>query len=463
MSAFHTSPRRALPVRGIVGDMPSGSISVRTRAHKPLTQTEWAEAERVAARVHAEFHRLMEALPEHARHASGMSRHLNVLRATCQRVVQAMQAFDGGPSILTRLPGVEGLRQLLDGFAAAGADAGDVAAAQSAVASLERLITLAGGSHAKLIERLNVSSPAAEATGSAAVSLSAPEHRAALHDAAVRVTGRSCELSLAVYAFRAAADDPAILERALAKGVLGSLVMPGGMPMVLSSGDTLRVGEEAARAGAARAPGTMPEQVLKPFTTDPLPLLTSRSRSGKLYQVVDPKVGTEGRLIDVVTALKARHPMVDPGTGRPTLDAIWSLVTCPSRRLILDVYLHADMERLFRPSLDALLWAPDLNIAPDDRWVMRLPAGPRLQLLGRGLGSAQSELHPRHAELSAHFFRHVGWDADEFVGFRCEVMHPVWRAGYSIALEYLGPSPDNAGNGADGPATDRFSSPRTTR
>lgn len=431
MSTIGGSRPQALRVGGIVEWMPPSSASSRVRTPRPLNEPEWAEAERVAGRLHAELHRLIESLPEHARHASGMSRHLKVLRATCQRVVQAVQGFDGSPSMLTKLPGIEGLQQVLDGFAAAGADAGDVAAAQSGLASFERLITLLGGSQSKLTERLGVSGPVAG--GSAHLSLGAPEHRAALHDAAVRVTGRSCEVSLAIYAFKVAADDPAVLERALAKGLIGSLVMPGGMPMVMSSGDTLRIGSAAARRN-----GQMPEEVLRPFTTDPLPLVTSRNRSGKLYQIVDPKVGLDGGLIDVVTALKARHPLMDPGTGRPTLDAIWSLVTCPTRRLILDVYLHADMERQFRPSLDALLWAPDLNIAPDDRWVMRLPAGPKLQLLGRGIGAAHTDLYPRHAELSACFFDHVGWEPDEFVGFRCEVVNPVWRAGYSLALEYLG-------------------------
>jgi hypothetical protein len=438
MSSIQGSRRQAVRVGGIVEWMPPSTSGSRLRTPRPLSESEWAEAERVSGRVHAELHRLMESLPEHAQHASGMSRHLNVLRATCQRVVQAVGSFDGTPAMLTRLPGVEGLRQVLDGFAAAGADAGDVAAARSALASLERLITLLGGSQSKLIERLNVSGPVA---GSGAhLSLGAPEHRAALHDAAVRVTGRSCEVSLAIYAFRVAPDNPDVLERALAKGLIGSLVMPGGLPMVMSSGDTLRTAHPEEGRGAARPDGQMPEEVLRPFTTDPLPLVTSRNRKGKLYQIVDPEAGMESGLIDVVTALKARHPLMDPGTGRPTLDAIWSLVTCPTRRLILDVYLHADMERMFRPSLDALLWAPDLNIAPDDRWVMRLPSGPKLQMLGRGLAASGSELYSRHAELSAYYFRHIGWDPDEFVGFRCEVLSPVWRAGYSMAMEYLGPS-----------------------
>ena len=429
----NANPARDGSVRGIVEWMPTVSSSGRSRVAKPLNQQEWAEAERVSGRVHAELHRLLEWLPEHARHASGMARHLGVLRVTCQRVVQAVQAFDGTPGFLVKLPGVEGLKQVIEAFAAAGADAGDVEAARSAVASFERLIAQLAGSHSKLIERLGVSRGGA-ASGGGGLELATPEARAALHAAAVRVTGRSCEVSLAIYAFRRAPEDPSVLERGLTKGLIGSLVMPGGMPSVMSSGDTLRVEGERR---PARRDGAMPEQVLKPFSTDPLPLVTSRNRAGKLYQIVDPKAGSEAGLIDVVTALKARHPFIDSQTGRPTLDAIWSLVTCPTRRLILDVYLHGDMERLFRPSLDALLWAPDLNVAQDDRWVMRLPAGPKLQLLGRGVGAAASPLYARHAELSAYSFEHLGWDPEEFVGFRCEVEYPVWRAGYSMALEYL--------------------------
>ncbi|HYC99914.1 MAG TPA: hypothetical protein VEB22_01700, partial [Phycisphaerales bacterium] len=229
--------------------------------------------------------------------------------------------------------------------------------------------------------------------------------------------------------------------RALCKGVIGAVVAPGGLPLVLGSGDTLHTEEAALAAGLA--PGGQVrtrETILSAFTTSPLPTVTSKSRTGSLHQVIDPAAfaGGESRPVDVVTALKACHLMYDPATGTPTLDAVWSLVNCPSARLIFDVYLHADMERLYRPSIDALIWGPDLNAPVQDRWTTRLPNQPRLQLLGRGLTHAASEHYARHAEVSAAFYGHIGWDPDDFVGFRCELRYPVWRAGYCMGFEYLG-------------------------
>lgn len=445
------------PRKGIVRVMTSSPSQLRTWSARPLNPAEWAEAERVAQRLTIELRQLINALPEHARHASGMSRHLNVLRATCQRVVQAVQEGAGTPAMLAKLPGIEGMRQFLDGFKLTEVDGTDVEAAQSAIEGFERLITTAGGSQSKLIDRLNVS-PTSRQTGGPA--LATTEQRAALYHAAAAVTGRKCDISLSIYAFRADPQSPTTMQRALAKGMLGSVLSQGGVPMILSSGDTVKGDDEVRRVmqlNREAMRGRTPEAILRPFSTDPLPMVTSRNRKGTLYQVIDPAaasarvegqggdgavggVGDEDveRSLDVTTALLASHPMYDAQTGLPTLNAVWSLVSCPTAKLIFDVYLHADLERLFRPSIDALLWSASLDIPEDDKWVMRLPAPPRLQLLGRGLANAATDLYPRHAELTRYFFDHVEWDPEEFVGFRCEVVYPIWRAGYCMGMEYLG-------------------------
>ncbi len=441
-SAPTSRPAHASASAGIVRTMSMMPGQIRTWVARPLLADEWAEAQRVAERLHADFGHLIVTLPEHARHASGLSRHLGVLRVTCQRLVQAL-ADPISPLMLSRLPGIDGLRQVLDGMKRAGCDDADIETAQSAVEAFAQLIQSLAGSQTRLTERLNIST-----SGSATANGQAPGDEASreqVYRAASTLTGRSCELTMSLYAFRVAPDDPATLERALTKGLIGSVVTPGGLPMILSSGDTVRSDEEIRRLRALNQEGELrgrtPEAILKPFTSDPLPMVTSRSRKGKLYQVIDPaKVGPE-RPVDVVTALKARHPLMDAQTGRSTLDAVWSIVNCPSAKLIFDVYLHQDMERWFRPSIDALLWVPDLNIDEDDKWIMRVPSGPKMQLLGRGLGGAASPLWSRHAELSAYFFDYLGWNSEEFVGFRCEVQYPVWRAGYCMAMEWLRSAP----------------------
>jgi hypothetical protein len=421
--------------------MPTSPGQVRTWTARPLHADEWAEAQRVAERIHADFGHLIAMLPEHARHASGLSRHLGVLRVTCQRLVQALTE-QSSPLMLSRLPGIDALRQVLEGMKRVGCDESDIEQAQSAVEAFANLITTLAGSQTRLTERLNIST-----SGTANGNGHAPgddASREQVFRAASTLTGRSCDLSLSVYAFRVAPDDPTQLERALTKGLIGSMMTPGGLPMILSSGDTVKTAEEVRRLMSVKEGGELrgrtPEAILKPFTSDPLPMVTSRSRKGKLYQVIDAaKAGPEP--LDVVTALKARHPLMDPATGRTTLDAVWSIVNCPAAKLIFDVYLHQDMERWYRPSIDALLWVPDLNIDEDDKWIMRVPSGPKMQLLGRGLANAGSPLWHRHGELSAYFFDYLGWNPEEFVGFRCEVQYPVWRAGYCMAMEWLRDQP----------------------
>lgn len=402
---------------------------------KALSDAEWGEAEKVAARLSAELGRAIKELPEHARHASGMSRHLGVLRATCQRVVQAVSE-GGSAGMLTRLPGVEGLRQFIDGLRTAGVSTADVESVQSAVEAFESLIRMTGGSQTKLTERLQRSSmPASRETG-----LGSIEDREALYWAATRVTGRRCRVSLSIYAFRPRPGDPNVLERALAKGLIGSVSTPGGLPVVLSSGNTLATGTEPSETtldSSSEMRGRTPEAILREFTTDPLPMVTSRGRHGTLFQVIDERASATGEPIDVVTALRASAPMIDPATQKQSLDAVWSLVSCPTEALILDVYLHTEMERRFRPAIEALLWTPGLDIPEDQKWVMRLPHQPKLQLLGRGIGSSSSELYHRHAELSRSYFDHIGWDPTEYIGFRCELRYPIWRSGYCMSFEAL--------------------------
>jgi len=412
------------------------------RGMRALSPDEWARAERVAERLHADLRRLVGGLPEHARGASAMARQLSVLRATCQRVVSAVNEPSPTPLMLTRLPGIQGLEQFLEGVAQAGVDAADVENARASVQLFDQLLRELGGSQSKLAERLSsVARPQQQRTGEAQ-----EQSRQELFHAAARLVGRQCDVSLSVYAFRVAPDDAGDLEWAMGKGSIGHVMWPGAMPLLLAAGETLADTDEASDRSVTlldmgRARGRTPEAVMREFTTQPLPAVTTRGSGRTVLQIVDPKGVDDGRPIDIVTAVRGRDPMFSPTTGKPTLDAVWTLVNAPTRHMVLDVYLHRDMERLYRPSLDVQMWNPGLNAPQADRWATRFPGGPRLQLLGAGVEGAETEAYARHVELTRALFARVGWDADEFVGFRCEVAFPIWRAGYCMDFEFTGEKP----------------------
>lgn len=431
-SPISNHTRHAVP--GIVRVMPSAVAKTTPKSiPNPLTHEEQAMCERVAARLHADLSVLVGQLPESARNGSGMSKHLDIVRNTTQRVAHALR--DPSPSIqtLVKLPGTKGLEQLLATMREAGLKPQSIELAQIAVSQFEQLISNLAGSHTKLINRIN-----APGTTSSDSTLGSIEQRRAVFESAIGVTGRSAQTSISLYAFRRSPENPEVLQRALASGLIQTTVMPGGMPVVIRAGDTLQWDDPENRSfdllDDSKPEGNTPQALLKEFTTHPLPTVSSQGRSDNLIQVIDPADLDGPQTIDVITAMRSNHPFSDPQTGKMTLDEVWSLVNCPTAQLVFDIYLHRELERLVRPAIDAQLWYPNLSSPGGQRWITRYPSPPRLELLGEGISRAQTKLHPRHGELTGLFFDRLGWDPSEYVGFRCEVIYPVWRAGYCMSF-----------------------------
>lgn len=430
-SAFATLRRPRSPGSGIVLGMPAISVPIPTLPG--LSEPEAALAARVAARLHSDLGRLVSQLPPAAQGGSGMARHLGIVRNTCQRVANALQDPEPGVETLVKLPGVKGLEQMLAAMREQGLPEKDIQLAETSVASFEGLIRDAAGSHAKLISRIEAPAQARAGQG-----LGTEPARRALYDAATNVTGRNAEAAISLYAFRPSPDDGQVLQRATVTGLYRTLVMPGGMPIIIAGGDTLHWSDEGGRTmrlpDDRAAEGKTPEALLPEFTSQPLPTVSSRGETGNLIQVIDPATLDGPQTVDVFGLSRANHPMFDPKTGELTLDEVWSLSNCVSKRLVFDVFLHRDLERKVRPAIDAQLWYPNLSSPGNDRWVTRYPDQPRLQLLGEGLGRSKSEAWPAHDRLCRVMFDRVGWEASEFVGFRCEVAYPIWRAGYCMSF-----------------------------
>lgn len=443
MSFFRVPPparsARGVPGSGMVRVMPG--LTMPNPTVRPLDASEAAAGARIAARLHADLGRLVAQLPPAARGGSGMARHLGIVRNTCQRVSHALQDAEPSIATLAKLPGIKGLEQLLDAMRQRGVRAEDLDLTALSVQRFARFIQDHAGSHARLIARIETPSD-----GSGGLALGGEVTRKALFEAASGVTGRNAEASVSLYAFRPAPDDPGVLQRATVTGLWRTVVVPGGMPIVIAAGDTLHWADAKGRtmllADQSAAAGVTPDALLPEFTTSPLPSVSSRGRSGNLIQVIDPADLGSPETLDVFTLARANHPMRDPETGAITLDEVWSLANCASRRLVFDVFVHRDLERQIRPRVDAQLWYPNLSAPGGDRWVTRFPDQPRLVLLGEGIGRTETASWPRHAELCRVLFERVGWDPDEFVGFRCEVAYPVWRGGYCMTFH-----PGEAGSG----------------
>jgi len=401
---------------------------------EPLNSREEAEAERVARRLSSELRTVIGLLPEPERGASAMSRALELDRATCQRLVAAARQAAGAET-LVQMPGVQGLRQFLVAMARRTTDVGGVekvVAAQAAVDNFEELINHLGGSQRKLRARLAAQrSSNADGTIQGRGGADDIGVRRALFKAAAAATGRWSDTMVYISLTRPVTGLPDKTEAVSARALLGHQARPDAVP--------LEVGfTSALREPMQRETHEVAGMVLEDFCTSPYPRVVSKSSRDAVVHVIDIPAASEAHGVDVVVARPSPTVERHPATMNPPIGELWNLINVPARKMIFDVYLHRDIARRCIPSVELHLWSLAAPSHVRARWSSRFAGGPRMELLGAGTRSAASLSYSRNAELTARLFALAGWNADEFVGYRCEVQYPLWRAGYCMEFDFSG-------------------------
>ena len=407
-------------------------------AETPLSSAERLRADRAARRLHAEARSLIAALePEH-RSAAGLARALDLDRTSCQRLVSAVRGPYPGPEIVESLPGARALRAIIQEIKErALAPAERLDGADAAVERFDQTIASLAGSRAKLLQRLEASDPRAISAPASTAEGDDLAHRRTLFESAAALTGRWSEAWVASYLYH---PDPRDSDRLLthrAFGLLGHRAAPEAVPLVIhnfSSTDT-----DAPAPGIFRADGepsshpTAPA-VLEAFTSAPIPLVSTANPREFLVQSIDLDEEEPDASIDLMMAATGSVP--HPRTRDNQIEELWALVNFPARRLLLDAWLPRDESRASIPSLAAHLWGPDFATDESRRWQTRFARSPVLQLLGAGLSSVRADANPRHEELTRALFDSAGRRAEDYVGVRCAIDYPIWRAGYCITFDF---------------------------
>lgn len=384
-------------------------------------------------------------LPDAHRSASAMARALHLDRATCQRIVATIARAASDADSLVQLPGVLGLRQFIGAVGKRkNSNAEQLAACAAAIDKFESLLRDLGGSQRHLRERLQASDLARlRGHGQPAyVGADDPGARETLFRAAAAVTGRWSESTLAMRIIRPTSGDPRMTEEIMVRGLMGHVARVEAVPLVVGFNTHVDTDESGAPVfstlDARPASGISPRSLLEPFCSSPLPRVISRSAGKMIVQVVDLVQGEGTSPVDIVIANRSAKPEMHPAALRPAIGELWSLLTFPSRRLLFDAFLHRDIAKRCIPGLEVHLWNPDIREPGASRWSTRFPGGPSLEHLGPGLSGCDTATYRRQKELTAHVFGEVGWDPAEFIGFRCEVAYPIWRAGYCMAFDFTG-------------------------
>jgi hypothetical protein len=200
--------------------------------------------------------------------------------------------------------------------------------------------------------------------------------------------------------------------------------MPIRLPINMAYSEYRNVtGDEARR---------QPQELVERFCSTPLPSIDSRIiKEENLAHIVDPGHIPTGEPFDCFATQHSHWNIASPGRHK----AIWLYIDYPTRHCTFDLYLHHSMEENNDVSGDCHLWGTSLLAPPEDLWMTRFADQINFTRLGSGTAGADSAAYERQRQLTTHMFERHGWDAEEFIGFRCEMELPVWRSGMCIVLE----------------------------
>lgn len=390
-----------------------------------LTETMVQHASVVARSLQDAFLVILDLPEVRGKRAATLTQELGVGRMTCQRISTLSKTPPNGedpnPGLLTELPGVSGLRQFIDALGQRGTPKSKLAAAHTAINSFERFL-----------KDIELSQTAFAEAWLLHVSATDPkqqfDRRAALFNAAAAVTGQSAEATVSMMAIRPSSEEGFNFEQVAVRGYVGmrasGSTMPIRMPINMAYSDYRNVtGDEAARE---------PQSLLPDFCSTPLPSIDTRViKSEHLAHLINPEHIPTGEPFDCFATQHNQWNITNPGQHK----AIWLYIDYPTRSCIFDLYLHRAIAERHSCSGDCHLWGTSLLAPPEDLWMTRFADQMEFSELGSGIQQSASNTYTRHEELSAFMFTHHGWDAHDFIGFRCEMAFPVWRSGVCVVLE----------------------------
>ncbi|MCC6321899.1 MAG: hypothetical protein IT438_10750 [Phycisphaerales bacterium] len=402
---------------------------------------------RVGDRLRASFRAAVEAFPPNARNISGMARWLGVHKATCQRVVEGLDAGRDGLTTFARLPGVEGLQMVIDAARSSGVDGDLLASAEAAIGEYESLLHSYGRTQrglVRIIESLRIEAAGPEGQPDRDMQ---EDQRKALFDGARRVTGEEMKGKAIVAIVRPRPDQPSRLDAFLYSRLLGARRHSFSRPIV-----TFILGgwwshlHGPGGAPATRPVGvsadTIPFHLVEEFSTAGVRPVRIGAADARTLVVVDlDSVPSDGDGQGPADVTGRFHSAVAPNPvwdSRARLDCTVR-VTCPARSMLMDIYLHHSLASQLVPHLACYsLAAPPGDSpdgGPDQCWYERFPDMPEVVSLGRAQPPRPHPAFPRHDELVSHAFAKEGVDPADYHGFRAEVAYPIWQSEYRMYFE----------------------------
>ena len=359
-----------------------------------------------------------------------LARTLGLDKVLTSRLLKAVRNHDP-VAVVHHIPGPEPLRRLLRAARKRGADNNAITAGEDAVERFEKLIRQEAGDRSSLGAIISAWLPEAREEFEL-------RRKQSAYKAMSQLKGVSAEMSFsAAFLHPSETDD----ERVDTAWLLGTFGLQRLRPNVEAKFATRKL-DSAHRARhplsiAGESAEALDHQRLDQFCfAPPAPLEVERVGECVHYMLGESGFGPKSA-VDVILAEVNRGELsrcVEQEAGRR--DWYYADIATPCKRMQFDVFVHRDLCAGSEPELfvydTAINGIADVNDCSRD--ADRLDTAEKIQAIGHGVGKLRTAEIPNYVELIRHVFGQLGWNADEYRGYRCRIEYPIYGSQVCMAF-----------------------------
>lgn len=389
-------------------------------------------------RVHAlgrslrqSLERLVTEVPGGPQGPQRLATALGLDKVLASRLLKALRSPDP-LAVVHRLPGPEPLRRALRAARKVGASQDAVREASASIEAFDAFIREEAGDRSSLDAILSAWLPEARREFEL-------RRKQAAFKALSQLKGAYAELDHSAV-FLAPAADGRHLD---VVWLIGMADLQRLRPGVVVKFDTRRL----IAGGRPRRPTTLdgkeiegldPALRLDEFCDGPPAPLEARPVGDVVHYTLGdagfgPRSGVDILFAEVNRAEIPRR--VPHGSGRRGY--VFADVKVPAKRLYLDVFVHREVYPASEPEL--VLYDTTIDGVADVndpiRDIDRLDQDETIRPLGVGVAKADIPAFSRRIELLEHALRKLGWDAQDFRGYRVEIDYPIYGSQIVVAFE----------------------------
>lgn len=375
---------------------------------------------RIGSRLAGAFSALLAGLPGAPHRPQELARALNINKDLSSRILKAVENKDP-IAIAHAIPGPDPLRRLIRAGARRQVDREVVRAAEQAVDEFESLIRNVAGDRGGLDTIISAWLPEVREK---AELLS----KQAVFKGMSQIRGLSAEVDF-VTRFVHPATSGHKRDYVLLSG-LRSLrrLRPGAVVALNYFGLHPAAGSGRRLTMDGNAADHEHDYILEPFCSSPRPhFAISEDRAVTSQILSEDEVGLKSAT-DVTWAHMQRSSEIR---------GVFSTVNVPTRKGIYDLFIHPDVEPRVEPALE-IHDTTEQGIArfgDPARAADLLDLRANIDFLGAGASRFRCSEIPRYMDMIEFVCRKMGWNASEFLGYRCSIDYPLYGSQITLAFD----------------------------